>query len=116
MPRPISPSGRPESRPIEQRYGIPVERGGNESRKPGAAEQAPERQALPAAGRRGRPDAERRSGEGAQQEKIERDAGDESCRENKLGDIDGHHGAWRKNQSRFANLRQDAERSVSTDA
>ncbi len=77
-----------------------------------AAKQTPEGEALPAAGLRRRPDAEGRSEEGAQQQEIERDAGDEACCEDEVGEIEVDHGARRKDQIRFANLRQDAEGSV----
>ena len=77
-----------------------------------AAKQTPEGEALPAAGLWRRPDAEGRSEEGAQQEQIERDAGDEACCEDEMSDIEVDHGARGKNQIRFANLRQDAEGSV----
>ena len=104
---------RNEAGPIEQGRRVPVEHRDHEGQHHAAAEQSPKGQALPAAGLGCRPDAEGRSKQGAQQKKVERNAGGETGRKDQTGEGQIDHGARAKKQIRFADLRQRADGSVS---
>src|SRR5581483_663107 len=93
--------GEDETGPVEERRRIPIERRGEEGEHPGAAKEAPEGQALPAAGFRCRPDTERGKEKGAQKQEIERDAGDQPCGEDDMCEIEVKHGTRRKKTDSF---------------